>query len=205
VGPRAGLDTEVRGKILCPCRGSNLDLPVVQSVARHYTDWATPAPIPRSKAWPGHDTNHSPPSSAKVKKDWELYLLPLILGCCLAVFGQLYFYFYKPHLVFLGQEFGFNNISSLSHSEFYLCESKVFMIAFTGLLLSLAALMIVCQWCRSLLTLGIDSAGYSHVTKICRYTGNMLVPFHVFNRCYSYTCTDSEFSLISLFEHSSTH
>jgi hypothetical protein len=24
VGPRAGLDTEARGKILCPCRGSNL-------------------------------------------------------------------------------------------------------------------------------------------------------------------------------------
>jgi hypothetical protein len=23
VGPRAGLDTETRGKILCPCRGSN--------------------------------------------------------------------------------------------------------------------------------------------------------------------------------------
>jgi hypothetical protein len=38
VGLRAGLDTEVRGKILCPCRGSNLDRPVVQSVVRHYTD-----------------------------------------------------------------------------------------------------------------------------------------------------------------------
>jgi hypothetical protein len=38
VGPRAGLDTEVRGKILCPCRGSNLDRPVIQSVVRHYTD-----------------------------------------------------------------------------------------------------------------------------------------------------------------------
>jgi hypothetical protein len=32
VGPRAGLDTEVRGKILCPCRGSNPDRPVVQPV-----------------------------------------------------------------------------------------------------------------------------------------------------------------------------
>jgi hypothetical protein len=38
VGPRAGLDTEVRGKILCPCRGSKLDRPVVQPVVRHYTD-----------------------------------------------------------------------------------------------------------------------------------------------------------------------
>jgi hypothetical protein len=35
---RAGLDTEVRGKVLCPCRGSNPDRPVVQSVVRHYTD-----------------------------------------------------------------------------------------------------------------------------------------------------------------------
>jgi hypothetical protein len=32
------LDTEVTGKILRPCRESNLDRPVVQSVARHYTD-----------------------------------------------------------------------------------------------------------------------------------------------------------------------
>jgi hypothetical protein len=37
VGIRAGLDKEDRGKILCPCRGSNLDHPVVQSVDRHYT------------------------------------------------------------------------------------------------------------------------------------------------------------------------
>jgi hypothetical protein len=43
VGPRAGPDSEVRGRILCLCRKSNLDRPVVQSVARHYTDWATPA------------------------------------------------------------------------------------------------------------------------------------------------------------------
>jgi hypothetical protein len=41
VGPRAGLDIEARGKILCPCQRSNLDRPVVQPVARHYTDWAT--------------------------------------------------------------------------------------------------------------------------------------------------------------------
>jgi hypothetical protein len=38
VGPRAGLDTEITGKISCLCRGSNLDRPVVQSLARHYTD-----------------------------------------------------------------------------------------------------------------------------------------------------------------------
>jgi hypothetical protein len=44
LGPRAGLDTEVRGKILCPCRGSNPDRTVVQPVVRHYTYWANPAP-----------------------------------------------------------------------------------------------------------------------------------------------------------------
>jgi hypothetical protein len=44
VDPRACMDTEARGKILWPCQGSNLDHPVVQSVARHYTDWATLAP-----------------------------------------------------------------------------------------------------------------------------------------------------------------
>jgi hypothetical protein len=37
VGPRAGLDTEARGKTLCPRRGSNPDRPVVQPVVRHYT------------------------------------------------------------------------------------------------------------------------------------------------------------------------
>jgi hypothetical protein len=36
--PRAGPDTEARGKISCLFRGSNLDRPVVQSVATHYTD-----------------------------------------------------------------------------------------------------------------------------------------------------------------------
>jgi hypothetical protein len=38
VSPIAGLDVEVRGKISCLCHASNLDRPVVQSVARHYTD-----------------------------------------------------------------------------------------------------------------------------------------------------------------------
>jgi hypothetical protein len=37
VGPRAGLDAGARRKILYPCRGSNLDLPIVQPVVRHYT------------------------------------------------------------------------------------------------------------------------------------------------------------------------
>jgi hypothetical protein len=44
VDPRAGLDTEDTGKILCSRRGSNPDRPVVQPVVRHYTAWANPAP-----------------------------------------------------------------------------------------------------------------------------------------------------------------
>jgi hypothetical protein len=39
VGPTAGLDTEVKGKILC--RGSSPDRLIAQSVVRHYTDWST--------------------------------------------------------------------------------------------------------------------------------------------------------------------
>jgi hypothetical protein len=38
VGPRAGLDLEVRGKFSSLCRGSSLDRPVAQPVTRHYTD-----------------------------------------------------------------------------------------------------------------------------------------------------------------------
>jgi hypothetical protein len=45
VGLRAGLDSEVRGKILCPRRGSNPDRLVVQPIVRHYTAWANPAHI----------------------------------------------------------------------------------------------------------------------------------------------------------------
>jgi hypothetical protein len=44
MGPTVRLDTEARRKIFRLCRGSNSNSPVVQSVVRHYTDWATPAP-----------------------------------------------------------------------------------------------------------------------------------------------------------------
>jgi hypothetical protein len=59
VGPRAGLDTEDRGKILCPYRGSNPDLPVVQPVVRHYillpelTTRTTTVPLHAAKALGG--------------------------------------------------------------------------------------------------------------------------------------------------------
>jgi hypothetical protein len=36
VCPTTGLDSEARVKVLCLCRGSNLDHLVVLSVARHY-------------------------------------------------------------------------------------------------------------------------------------------------------------------------
>jgi hypothetical protein len=44
VGLRADLDTEARGRIILPLRGSNLDSPVFQYVVRHYTDF-TAAPV----------------------------------------------------------------------------------------------------------------------------------------------------------------
>jgi hypothetical protein len=42
VGLKTGLDTDVRGRIFCL---SGDRTPVTQSVDRHYTDWATPAPV----------------------------------------------------------------------------------------------------------------------------------------------------------------
>jgi hypothetical protein len=42
VSPRAVLDKKATGKkSFRLCRGLNLDRPVLQAVARHYTDWAT--------------------------------------------------------------------------------------------------------------------------------------------------------------------
>jgi hypothetical protein len=47
VGPRAGLDTEARGNF-----ASAVDrTPVVQSVFRHYTDWATGYGLIRTRLW----------------------------------------------------------------------------------------------------------------------------------------------------------
>jgi hypothetical protein len=37
--------------------------------------------FPGGKARPGRDADHSPPSSAEVKKEWELYLLSPRCAC----------------------------------------------------------------------------------------------------------------------------
>jgi hypothetical protein len=44
VGPRAGLDTQVREKFFCLCQVSNFNHLVVQSIARRCSDWATLVP-----------------------------------------------------------------------------------------------------------------------------------------------------------------
>jgi hypothetical protein len=57
-------------------------------------------------------------------------------------------------LRFLGQEFGNNNNSYISRTRFYLCESKIFVIAFVALWLSLATFTVTCQWYHGLPTSG---------------------------------------------------
>jgi hypothetical protein len=37
--------------------------------------WVPGGPFPSAKARPGRDADHSPPSSAEVENEWELYLL----------------------------------------------------------------------------------------------------------------------------------
>jgi hypothetical protein len=46
---------------------------------------------------------------------------------------------------FLGKKFGNDNNSYISCTRFYLCESKIFAIAFAALWLSLAAFTVICQ------------------------------------------------------------
>jgi hypothetical protein len=49
----------------------------------------TGGPFPGGKARPGRDADHSPPSSAEVVNEYELYLLSL-QGPSRRVVGQLY-------------------------------------------------------------------------------------------------------------------
>jgi hypothetical protein len=54
----------------------------------------TGSPFPGDKARPGHDADNSPPSSAKVENQWELYLLPPTS----LYFSQARFYLPEPPL-----------------------------------------------------------------------------------------------------------
>jgi hypothetical protein len=56
VGPRDGLDTEVRGNILSPLPGIEPPSPGLQPLARHYTDWATLLPY----TWPNFNAHCLP-------------------------------------------------------------------------------------------------------------------------------------------------
>jgi hypothetical protein len=56
----------------------------------------TGGPFPGGKAWPGRDADHSPPSSAKVVNEKELYLLSAQEPPWL-VAGLLYFTFTILH------------------------------------------------------------------------------------------------------------
>jgi hypothetical protein len=70
VGPTAGLDTEVRGKILFLCRGSNPDRPVFQYIVIHCTDLATPAPVNNNKE-KKHKIRMNGEKEAEEEKDGE--------------------------------------------------------------------------------------------------------------------------------------
>jgi hypothetical protein len=54
--------------------------------------WVPGVLSPGGKARPGRDADHSPPSSAEVKNEWELYVLSPHLPPW-RVAGQLYFFF----------------------------------------------------------------------------------------------------------------
>jgi hypothetical protein len=72
VGFRAGMDTEVRGKVLCLCRGF-FPLTSVSSPALGPTQppvqWVPGVLSPGVKARPGRDADHSPPLSAEVENE----------------------------------------------------------------------------------------------------------------------------------------
>jgi hypothetical protein len=71
VGPRAGLDTEARGKIFCPCRGSNPGRPVRSQTlyclsykqtipAFTWKDWEKPRKICQDSCSPGRNLSQGP-------------------------------------------------------------------------------------------------------------------------------------------------
>jgi hypothetical protein len=83
IGVRSPTGAEDFSSSLCVQTGS-VDHPVPCSMG-------TGGPFPGGKARPGRDADHSPPSSAEVKYEWELYLLSSHVPPW-RVAGQLYFF-----------------------------------------------------------------------------------------------------------------
>jgi hypothetical protein len=120
VGLRAGLDTEVRGKILCPRRGSNLDSPVVQPVVRHYTAWANPAHLSMCTFWNkslllnrGPWTISSLQVVPKVSARWDDSTLLILDAVLLQILNIFFIVFFKFHIAVT------HNYTS--HVTYYLC------------------------------------------------------------------------------------
>jgi hypothetical protein len=89
----------------------------------------TVGPFPRSKARPGRDADHSPPSSAEVKYEQELYLLsPHVPPWRVA--GQLYFFYNYVH-IFLYRLKSPHNIDIFSN----FLNKKIKIITFLYILL----------------------------------------------------------------------
>jgi hypothetical protein len=73
-----GLDDRAIGvRFLSGVKDFSSSLCVQTGSGAHLASYAmgTRGPFPGAKARPGRDSDHSPPSSAKVVKDYELYLL----------------------------------------------------------------------------------------------------------------------------------
>jgi hypothetical protein len=67
----------------------------------------TRGPLPGDEAWLGHDADHSPPTSAEVKNEQELYLLSPHAPPW-RVAGSLYHFYLFYHLVNKDNEFIYN-------------------------------------------------------------------------------------------------
>jgi hypothetical protein len=72
VDPTAGLDTGWRKMSFLVSRGSNLNRPVVQPVARHYTDWATRLTIQTITAVNSAPLRKNDKLSSFVEHSWEV-------------------------------------------------------------------------------------------------------------------------------------
>jgi hypothetical protein len=82
VGPRAGLDTEDRGKILCPCRGSNPARNVGSQGHCNYAVWICLETI---CVWGDQDVTRFVASTSKAKcllLNLKLRMVTICTSCC---------------------------------------------------------------------------------------------------------------------------